>query len=98
MLCPLLEHFSRVRRCREKGRKRGGQQGGKKEKRTRENKSDSNFQEDDLDQGGPNIFETIPSSWYQYEDLIRVHTPRGSCNDTRLLEGFLEGSLAVSAS
>ena len=25
-------------------------------------------------------------------------TPRGSCNNTRLLEGFLEGSLTVSAS
>ena len=25
-------------------------------------------------------------------------TPRGSCNNTRLLEGFLEGSLTVRAS
>ena len=31
-----------------------------------------------------------------FESLGR--TPRGSCNNTRLLEGFLEGSLTASAS
>ena len=35
----LFEGERRVKRCREKGRKRGGQQRGKKEKRTHENRS-----------------------------------------------------------